>query len=157
MIETFDRVQVQLPAGARVGDLRGLTATGAAVVVLGSGFLGALIDAATGSGLRSAFAILFTLGCAVAAYKVHREDLAAAAVIPPLAFVALAFVAGLGSDGVGASGLVGNVLDLFSTLVLGAPALLLASASAGVVAGLRWLALRTAALDAAAQRTPAQG
>lgn len=145
-----------LPAGAHVGDDRGLTATGAVAVALGCGVLGAAFDVATGSGLRTVFAVFFTIGCAMAAYKVHREDLVAAVVIPPLAYLTLAFVAGLGrASGVGGNVITQQVLELFSALVLGAPALLLATASAALVAGLRWLALRTAALDAAARRTAA--
>ena len=134
-----------LPAGAHVGDSRGLTATGAIAVALGAGVLGATIDVLTGPGLRTVFAIFFALGCTVAAYKVHREDLGAAVVIPPLVYMALTFAAGLGrASGVGGSVLTQQVLELFSALVLGAPALLLAPGSAGLVAGLRWAAMRAA-------------
>src|SRR5689334_8562597 len=86
-----------LPAGAHIADRRGLTATGAVTVAIGFGAAGAVFDVLTGSGLRSTFAVMFVLGCALAAYKVHREDLFAAVVIPPLAYVALAIVANLGS------------------------------------------------------------
>jgi len=145
---------VRVAAGAHVGDDRGLTAAGAVAVALGAGVLGAVIDVTTGSGLRTAFSVMFALGCAVAAYKVHREDLLAAVVIPPLVYVALAFFAGIGrASGVGGSALTVQVLELFSALVLGAPALLLATASAATIAGLRWLALRTAALGAATGQT----
>jgi len=133
-----------LPAGAHVGDARGLTATGAIAVALGAGVLGATIDVLTGSGLRTVFAIFFALGCTAAAYKVHREDLAAAVVIPPLVYMALTFSAGVGrASGAGGSFLTQQVLELFSALVLGAPALLLATGSAGLVAGLRWAAMRS--------------
>ncbi|HVF20510.1 MAG TPA: DUF6542 domain-containing protein [Mycobacteriales bacterium] len=149
-----DVARPHLPAVAHLGDVRGITAAGAVAVALGSGVLGALIDVTTGSGLRTLFTVMFTLGCAIAAYKVHREDLAAAVVIPPLAYLTLAFLAALfRASGVGGGFITQQVLELFSALVLGAPALLLASSSAGLVAGLRWLALRTAALDAAARQT----
>lgn len=150
----YSTPHLRLPAGAHVGDHRGLTATGAVAIALGSGVLGALIDVTTGTGLRTAFAVLFTVGCSIAAYKVHKEDLAAAVVIPPLVYVALAFFAGLGrATGVGGGVIVEQMLRLFSALVLGAPALLLASTATGVIAGLRWLALRTAEMDAAARGT----
>jgi hypothetical protein len=124
-----------LPAGAHIGDRRGLTATGAVAVALGCGALGATIDVLTGAGLRSAFAVLFVLGCAFAAYKVHREDLLAAVVIPPLAYVALAFAANLGSHTtVGGSWVKQQVLELMASLVTKAPALLLATALAAVIA-----------------------
>jgi len=154
MQDTMTISRLHLPAGAQVGDQRGLTATGAVAVALGSGVLGATVDVTTGAGLRTIFAVLFTLGCAVAAYKVHSEDLAAAVVIPPLAYLTLAFTAALGrASGVGGNGVSQAVLELFSALVRSAPALLLATASAGLVAGFRWLALRTAVPDAAARRT----
>ncbi|HVE99369.1 MAG TPA: DUF6542 domain-containing protein [Mycobacteriales bacterium] len=137
--------QLHVPAGAHVGDERGLTATGAVAVAVGAGLAGATIDVLTGSGLRTVFAVLFVLGCAIAAYKVHREDLLAAVVIPPLAYVALAFMAALGrASGVGGSFITQQILELFAALVLGAPALLTATGAAGAVAGLRWLALRGA-------------
>ncbi len=136
---------LQIPAGAHVGDARGLTATGAVAVALAAGVIGATIDVLTGVGLRTVFTIFFTIGCTAAAYKVHREDLAAAAVIPPLAYVALTFAAGAGrASGIGGSFLTQQVLELFSALVLGAPALLLATCSAGLVAGLRWMAMNSA-------------
>lgn len=135
---------LHLPAGAHVADRRGLTATGAVAVAVGAGVAGATIDVLTGAGLRTVFAVFFALGCTAAAYKVHREDLAAAVVIPPLVYVALAFAAGVGrASGVGGSFLTQQVLELFTALVLGAPALLLATGSAGLVAGLRWTASRT--------------
>ena len=148
------RTRPHLPAGAKLGDVRGITATGAVAISLGAGFLGAVVDVATGSGLRTLFSVMFTIGCAISAYKVHREDLAAAVVIPPLAYLTLAFLAALGrASGVGGGFITQQVLELFSALVLGAPALLLATSAAGIVAGLRWLALRTAAMDAAARQT----
>ncbi|HVE63276.1 MAG TPA: DUF6542 domain-containing protein [Mycobacteriales bacterium] len=135
----------QLPAGAHMGDARGLTATGAVAVALGAGVVGATVDALTGSGLRTVFALFFALGCAAAAYKVHREDLAAAVVIPPLAYVAITFAASAGqASGVGGGFLTQQVLELSSALVLGAPALLLATCAAGSIAGLRWATLHWA-------------
>ena len=86
-----------LPAGAHIADRRGLTATGAVAVALGAGIAGGMVDVMTGAGLRATFAVCFVLGCAFAAVKVHREDLLAAVVIPPLAYVALAVAANVGS------------------------------------------------------------
>ena len=125
----------RLPAGALVGDHRGLTATGAAAVALGAGIVGGLIDVMTGEGLRTTFAVFFVLGCAAAAYKVHREDLFAAVVIPPLAYVALAVVANLGTRTT-ASGsfLKQQVLELMASLVMRAPVLLIATGLAALVA-----------------------
>ncbi len=122
-----------------VADRRGLTATGAVLTALGAGLLGATIDVVTGSGLRTTFGALFTLGCAAAAYKVHREDLLAAVVIPPLVYVTLGFLAALGrATGAGGSFLKQQILELFSALVLSAPALVFATGAAALVAFLRW-------------------
>jgi hypothetical protein len=128
----------QRHAPALVGDSRGLTATGAVAVALGFGIAGGVIDVLTGEGLRAAFAVLFVLGCAIAAYKVHREDLLAAVVIPPLAYVAIAIVANLGSrTTIGGSFLKQQVLELMTALVTKAPALLIATGLAAVIALVR--------------------
>lgn len=125
------------------GDSRGLTAAGAAAVAIGFGIVGGVIDVATGEGLRAAFAIAFVLGCAVAAYKVHREDLFASVVIPPLAYVALAVGANLGSrTTIGGSFVKQQVLELLTALVTKAPALLVATGLAAVIALMRRAAAR---------------
>jgi hypothetical protein len=124
-----------LPAGAHIGDRRGLTATGAVAVALVSGLAGGLVDVATGAGLRETFAICFILGCAFAAWKVHREDLLAAVVIPPLAYVALFVGANIGSrTTLGGSFLKQQVLELMAALVTKAPALLIATGVAAAIA-----------------------
>ena len=129
-----------LPEGAHVGDRRGLTATGAVALAVGSGLVGGTVDVLTGPGLRTVFAVCFVLGCAAAALLVHREDLLASVVVPPLAFCALALVAahveGLGGSG---SWVTQQVLELSSALIVNAPALLTATASAAAVALVRAL------------------
>src|SRR5512144_85044 len=117
--------------GSHVVDWRGLTATGAVGVALGLGLLGGAIDVLTGPGLRAVFAVTFVLGCVLASLLVHREDLVAAVVMPPLIYVVLALLAG----GLQASGEQG--LELATSLVLGAPVLLAATGLALVVAGAR--------------------
>ena len=118
-----------------IGDRRGLTAAGAVAVALGFGAVGATIDVLTGAGLRTTFAVMFVLGCALAAYKVHREDLFATVVIPPLAYVALAVAANLGTrSGAGGSFLKQQLLELLTALITKAPALLLATGAAAAIA-----------------------
>ena len=118
-----------------MGDRRGLTAAGAVAVAIGFGTVGAVIDVVTGSGLRTAFAVLFVLGCALAAYKVHREDLFAAVVIPPLAYVAVAVGANLFAQStVGGSFVKQQLLELLAALITKAPALLLATGLAAAIA-----------------------
>lgn len=144
MAPPADTGHLHLPAGAHVGDHRGLTATGAVAVAIGAGVVGGLIDVVTGAGLRTVFAICFVAGCATAAYKVHREDLVAAVVIPPLAYVALAVAANVGARGFGGpSFLKQQVLELFAALILRAPVVLLATGSAAGIAALRWLGGRS--------------
>ena len=129
-----------LPEGAHVADRRGLTATGAVAVSLGAGLLGGTIDVLTGPGLRTVFAVLFILGCAAAAALVHREDLLASVVVPPLAFCAVALVShqaeGLTGPG---SYLAQQSVELSATLVVNAPALLLATGLAALIAAFRAL------------------
>ena len=134
---------VHLPAGAKVGDGRGLTATGAVAVAVVMGVVGATIDVLTGPGLRTTFTVLFVLGCAAAAYRVHREDLLAAVVIPPLVYAGLAFVAAASrASGTEGSFLKQQMLEMFSALVLQAPSVLLATGAAALIAILRALSAR---------------
>ena len=123
-----------------VADRRGLTATGAVALSLSLGVAGGAIDVATGRGLRTVFAVCFIAGCALAALLVHREDLKAAVVMPPLLYAALALLAGaFGKSVTGGSFITHEALELVQSLVLGAPVLLAATAAACGVAVARWL------------------
>lgn len=126
------------PHAAHVVDRRGLTATGAVAVALVLGAIGGFIDVMTGPGLRTVFAIFFIAGCALAALKVHREDLLAAVVMPPLVYVVIALGAGAFSHTGAAGGwMTRQALELATSLVLGAPVLLGATALAFVIAVVR--------------------
>ena len=126
-------------SGVSVGDRRGLTATGAVGVALLLGLAGGAIDVFTGPGLREVFAVSFVLGCVVAALTVHREDLVAAVVMPPLVYVVLALIAGVvESAGSTGSFVTQQALELANALVIGAPILLVATGAALVVALVRW-------------------
>ena len=93
----------------------------------------------------TAFAVCFVLGCALAALLVHREDLKAAVVMPPLLYVVLALVAGaVGSTGGNGSFVTRETLELVQALVIGAPVLFAATGAAVVVALARWLRGRQA-------------
>ena len=125
------------PHSGHVVDRRGLTAMGAVAVALLLGAGGGLVDVLTGPGLRTVFAVCFIAGCAIAAFTVHREDLVAAVVMPPLVYVVLALLAGAFSqtaDAVAGSMLTRQALELASSLVLGAPVLLTATGVAFVIA-----------------------
>ena len=132
-----------LPAGASVGDRRGLTATGAVLLALVLGLAGGAVDVFTGPGLRTVFGVCFVTGCALAALTVHREDLVAAVVMPPLVYVALALIAGLfEKTAAGGSFLTQQALELANALVLGAPVLMAATLAALLVALFRWSTAR---------------
>lgn len=129
-----------------VVDRRGLTAMGAVALALVIGGAGGLVDVLTGSGLRTVFAICFVIGCALAAFTVHREDLVAAVVMPPLIYVVLALGAGAFSETVApGSWMTRQALELASALVLGAPVLLTATGAAFVIALARGISGRGAA------------
>lgn len=127
-----------LRAGASVGDRRGLTATGAVALALLLGVLGGAFDVLTGPGLREVFAVSFVTGCVLAALTVHREDLLAAVVMPPLVYVALVLLGGV-VERAASSGsfLVQQAIELVNALVLGAPVLLLATGLSLLVALVR--------------------
>ena len=108
---------------------------GAVSVALGLGVLGGLVDVLTGPGLGVVFAVLFVAGCGIAALKVHREDLVAAVVAPPLVYCAiLVGSGGLRKSGAGGSWVTRQALELASSLILGAPVLLSATGLALAVA-----------------------
>ncbi|MCW2605752.1 MAG: hypothetical protein JWO60_445 [Frankiales bacterium] len=120
-----------------------LPGSGAVAVALGAGLAGGLYDVLTGPGLRLAFAISFVVGCAVGALLVRRRDLLVAVVMPPLVYVAVALVA-VAVQGTSAPGswVVRQALDLFTALVLQAPALMAATGVALVIALARGLGRR---------------
>lgn len=127
-----------LPAGAHVGDRRGLTALGAVALALSLGLLGGLYDVLTGPGLRAVFAACFVLGCGLAALTVHREDLRAAVIMPPLVYLVLALAGGAVERTAGPGSFVTRqALELVNALVVNAPVLLSATALALLVAVVR--------------------
>ena len=130
-------------AAASIGDRRGLTASGAVAVAVLLGLAGGAVDVLTGLGLREVFAVSFIAGCVIAALTVHREDLVAAVVMPPLVYVLLVLVGGVvertASTG---SWLTQQAIELANALVVGAPVLLTATGLALVVALVRWSAAR---------------
>lgn len=130
-------------AGVHLSDRRGLTAFGAVAVALVLGTAGGLVDVLTGPGLREVFAVSFVAGCGLAALLVHREDLVAAVVIPPIVYCVLALLAGSVEASAGSqSMLVRQAIELTDALVLGAPVLLTATGAALVVAVARAVAGR---------------
>jgi len=135
---TGGRTGQPLPAGASVGDRRGLTATGAVALALLLGLLGGAFDVVTGPGLREVFAVSFVAGCGLAALTVHREDLLAAVVMPPLVYVVLVLLGGV-IERTASSGsfLVQQAIELVNALVVGAPVLLAATGLALLVALVR--------------------
>lgn len=126
---------LHLPAGAHVADKRGLTAFGAVAIAMGLGLAGGIFDVVTGPGLRTVFTVSFVLGCALAAALVHREDLLATVVMPPLLYVALAlFAAAVEFSGVTGGWLSHQVSESVTALILGTWTLVSAVAAAALVA-----------------------
>lgn len=133
-----------LPA-VHIADRRGITAAGAVALAITMGVVGGAIDVASGRGLRLVFAVCFAVGCALAAAVIHREDLLAAVVIPPLAYLALALLAGtVRESGEGGSLARRQMSELYDALILSFPALFTATVAAAAVALVRWLAGRRA-------------
>lgn len=126
-----------------IADRRGITATGAVALAIAMGVVGGAIDVASGRGLRMVFAAFFVIGCASAAALIHREDLLAAVVIPPLAYLALALLAGtVRATGESGSMARHQVSELYDALIISFPALFTATSVAATVALFRWAASR---------------
>lgn len=140
---TYEPAEAHPHSTVSVGDRRGLTATGAVAIALVLGLAGGAYDVATGSGLRTVFAVAFILGCALAALTVHYEDLLAAVIMPPLVYLVLAFVGGVVEQtGQTGSFLAQQALEMANSLILGAPVLLSATGLALLIAGARALMAR---------------
>lgn len=120
-----------------------LPGSGAVAVALGAGLAGGLYDVLTGPGLRTAFAVSLVVGCGVGALLVRRRDLRVAVVMPPLVYGAVALVS-VAAQGTSASGswVVRQALALVTALVLEAPALLVATGVALLIALARGLGRR---------------
>jgi hypothetical protein len=123
-------------SGGPLGDGRGLTAAGGAVLLTAAAALGVVIDLASGSGLRAAFAVLFVGSSFLVAARVHREDLLAAIVMPPLVYAVMAVIAAYAQPPGGGieHGLRQRAIDIGTTLVLTAPVLLVGTALAVFIA-----------------------
>jgi hypothetical protein len=81
------------------------------------------------------FAVCFVLGSVLAAATVHREDLRAAVVMPPLVYVTLAFLGGaVEQAGEPGSFITQQGLELANALFVGAPVLVVATLLALLVA-----------------------
>src|SRR5450759_5148542 len=92
-----------------------------------SGVAAGAIDATTGSGLRTTFAIFFVTGCALVAALGRAQDRLAILVMPPLVYAAGSVVFGGDDTGATRPSLWNHLLAVVSTLITGAPVLLLAT------------------------------
>lgn len=126
-------------SGLGLADRRGLTAAGGALLLLVATVLGTLLD----DDLGLLFALAFSGGAVLAVLLVHREDVGAAVVAPPLVYAAVLGTLGAltgTSDGTGP--LQRAALDVFTALVVGAPVLLGTTAVVLVLALARGLGRR---------------
>ncbi len=99
--------------------------------------VGGAADLALGRGARLLFEALFVAGCVVAAVRVRREDWRPVVVAPPLVYAALALAAGLTRDDGVPRTLSRQGLQLFTELVVGAPALVVGTLLAALVVAVR--------------------
>ncbi len=115
--------------GGPLGDRRGLTAAGCAVLLAVFGFVGALLDLLVGHDLWVMFGIGFIGAAAICALRCHAEDLAATIVLPPLIYLVIAFIFTIISprSGTHTGGTRQFIIDLGGELVFSAPILLAAT------------------------------
>jgi hypothetical protein len=104
---------------------------------------GAAYDLSTGPSLDLGFTLAFLGGCVLVALLVHREDLRAAVVMPPLVYAAVAFAAGVVDPPGGTGSFVARQgVAVLNELVLDAPVLFGGTGAAALLALLRWLGSR---------------
>jgi hypothetical protein len=129
-VAAASRVQVApRRSGGPLGDRRGLTAAGCAVMLLIFGFVGALLDLFAGHDLWVMFGIGFIGAAALCAARAHAEDLAATIVMPPLVYFVIAFIFTVINprSGTHTGGSRQFAIDLGGELVFSAPILLVAT------------------------------
>lgn len=125
-----------MAAAHRLAQVR-LTPAGARVVGIGGALLLAWVDLLISPGLGLVFAVTATLLCFWVSARARREALFTAAVLPPLAFLAGAVLAGLLGRGVSAAAGAGAFVDSLQTLAATAPGLYVATAAGAGLAVLR--------------------
>lgn len=142
-------------SGGPLGDARGLTAAGCAVMLLILGFVGALFDLFVGHDLWVFFGITFIGGSALAAGRAHAEDLGATIVLPPLVYFIIAFIFTIMNprSGTHTGGSRQFAIDLGGELVFSAPIVLVATLVALALAIARG---RASAARRRAQRSSAR-
>jgi len=124
--------------GATLADRRGLSAAGAVLVAFGLGLLGGVLDIVVSPGLGIGFALAFVAGCLLVALAVHREDLLAVVLMPPLLYLSLVLVSTAIVPTKDSGGQVNQLLvELVNAVVVSAPVLFLATAGTFLVALLR--------------------
>jgi hypothetical protein len=118
----------------------GLTTAGVVVVLCVVTGVALVVDLVVATGLSWLFTVGFVLGCAYVAARVRRTDDLSALVAPPLVFAAAMLVADavVGSSSPGQFP-ISQVLDLATSLAVGAPVLMTGCAvAAAVVLVRRW-------------------
>lgn len=120
----------------RIAQVR-LTPVGACVVGIGGALLLAGVDLLISPGLGLVFVVTATALCFWVSARARREALFTAAVLPPLAFLAAAVLAGLIGRGVSAAAGTGAFVDSLQTLAATAPGLYVATAAGAGLAVLR--------------------
>lgn len=126
------------PGGSRVYGRHQLTGAGAVVLAGATTLAGAGLDLLASGTLGAFLGIGFIAGCLLGAGRVRRSDLRVAVVMGPLVFLSALVLADLVSPAAaGSSWLTSQASTVASGLIVHAPTLLLGSAGAAVVAGLR--------------------
>jgi len=106
---------------------RGLSAFGAALIVLIISGVGAAGDVAVFDQLGWIFGVLFVLACVATALRTHVDDLVGVAIMPPLVYAAITVGVGVLHPASGSGGgLRTKAIDIGSELILRAPSLLIA-------------------------------
>ncbi|WP_018634588.1 DUF6542 domain-containing protein [Parafrankia elaeagni] len=121
------------------GTRRGLTALGAALLVVIAGSVGAVVDSLLFDNLRYVFGVLFVASCVLAIARVHVDDLIGVVIMPPLAYALITVIVGFlnPAAGDGSTGLRNRAIDIGSEMILHAPVLLAAVILVAALAAVR--------------------
>lgn len=111
----------------------GMTAAAAVLLAFALAALGALLDARLSGALGWGFRLLFLAGTLLAAVLVNTRGMRAVAVAPPLVYALTVVLFGLLGGGATARTPSAQLVHLGTELIFGAPVLVLATVSAGLL------------------------
>ena len=137
MIDTAGSAESHAQQSGSSGSSGGLAAPTAVIFLAVVTLVAAVLSATTGRGFGTLFNIVYLVAVLYIALRIHVEDRFTAVIAPPIVYALSVFVAGFFDSEETSHGLRRVIENTFVNVSLGAPWLVLATASAIVIALVR--------------------